>query len=183
MLKKRTANLVVKEDTASRTLTKADITNAVHLEIGLSKSESSSLVTACIDHISHALIAGEDVKLANFGSFKLSVKKERVGRNPKTGEFAVIHARKVVTFKPSPSLSSRVDTELKRPKKTPQIPKQRPNKHHSPKEEVLELLSDRLGCDVENVGFLFEKRGQELDAGEIGIPDPRLVSDKPDKRR
>lgn len=110
MFDKRTANLVLKEDVSSCKLTKAHFTNAVHLEMGLSKSESSSLVTACIDHISRALIAGEDVKLANFGSFKLKHKKERHGRNPRTGEEALISERTVVTYKPSPHVVRRMNS-------------------------------------------------------------------------
>lgn len=95
------------------TLTKADITNAVHREIGLSKTESAALVTSCLNHMSETLIAGEDVKLANFGTFKLKRKKARFGRNPRTGEAALVSERTVVTFKASPHVMERVNSKTK----------------------------------------------------------------------
>jgi len=68
------------------TVTRADLAEAVYREIGLSRSESSELVESVIDYICEALLKGENVKLAGFGTFSLRDKKERIGRNPKTGE-------------------------------------------------------------------------------------------------
>lgn len=93
------------------TLTRADITNSLEKEIGLSSRESAGLVNAIIDHITTALSRGETVKLAGFGVFSVTHKKERLGRNPKTGEEARINARYVVSFKPSPKLKHRVETK------------------------------------------------------------------------
>ena len=108
--------ITVTDKPVKMTLTKADIGTALYKEVGLSKTESSDLIDGILGHISDALIQGRDVKITNFGKFKLSHKKERVGRNPKTGESAIIPHRKVVTFKPSPYLLRRVDLSLKNKK-------------------------------------------------------------------
>lgn len=94
------------------TVTRADLAEAVYREIGLSRSESSALVESMIGHISDALISGEHVKLAGFGTFSLRDKKERMGRNPKTGEDVPITSRRVLVFKPSQVLKERVDSAL-----------------------------------------------------------------------
>jgi len=78
------------------TVTRADLAEAVYREIGLSRSESSELVESVIDHISSALLRGEQVKLAGFGTFSLRDKKERMGRNPKTGKEVPITSRRVL---------------------------------------------------------------------------------------
>lgn len=94
------------------TVTRADLAEAVYREIGLSRSESSELVESVIDHVSTALLRGETVKLAGFGTFSLRDKKERMGRNPKTGEAVPITPRRVLVFKPSQILRDRVDSSL-----------------------------------------------------------------------
>jgi len=94
------------------TVTRADLAEAVYREIGLSRSESSELVESVIDHISSALLRGEQVKLAGFGTFSLRDKKERMGRNPKTGKEVPITSRRVLVFKPSQILRERVDSAL-----------------------------------------------------------------------
>jgi integration host factor subunit alpha len=94
------------------TVTRADLAEAVYREIGLSRSESSELVESVIDHISEALLRGEQVKLAGFGTFSLRDKKERMGRNPKTGKEVPITSRRVLVFKPSQILRERVDSAL-----------------------------------------------------------------------
>ena len=94
------------------TVTRADLAEAVYREIGLSRSESSELVESVIDHISAALLRGEQVKLAGFGTFSLRDKKERMGRNPKTGKEVPITSRRVLVFKPSQILRERVDSAL-----------------------------------------------------------------------
>jgi len=96
------------------TVTRADLAEAVYREIGLSRSESSELVESVIDHISEALLRGEQVKLAGFGTFSLRDKKERMGRNPKTGKAVPITPRRVLVFKPSQILRERVDSALTR---------------------------------------------------------------------
>jgi len=98
------------------TVTRADLAEAVYREIGLSRSESSILVESMIGHISGALQRGENVKLAGFGTFSLRDKKERMGRNPKTGEDVPITSRRVLVFKPSQVLKERVDSSLSRKK-------------------------------------------------------------------
>jgi len=94
------------------TVTRADLAEAVYREIGLSRSESSEFVESVINHISKALLKGETVKLAGFGTFSLRDKKERMGRNPKTGKEVPITSRRVLVFKPSQILRDRVDSSL-----------------------------------------------------------------------
>ena len=94
------------------TVTRADLSEAVYREIGLSRVESSKLVEHVLDHIMEALIEGEPVKIAGFGTFTLRDKKERIGRNPKTGKAVPITPRRVLAFKPSQSLRERVDSSL-----------------------------------------------------------------------
>ena len=70
---------------ADDTLTRAELTEAVYEEVGLSRNESSELVEAVPGEMSNALIRGESVKISSFGSFTIRNKSERIGRNPKTG--------------------------------------------------------------------------------------------------
>ncbi|MFM9851543.1 MAG: integration host factor subunit alpha [Sphingomonadaceae bacterium] len=86
------------------TLTRADLTEAVHREIGLSRAECSTLVQSVLDHISGALSNGQNVKISGFGSFVLRDKPPRVGRNPKTGDEVRISPRRVLTFRASPKV-------------------------------------------------------------------------------
>lgn len=94
---------------AGKTLTRADLAEAVYREVGLSRQEASDLVEAFLDLMSDTLEKGEDVKLSSFGSFVLRDKNGRVGRNPKTGEEVPIDPRRVLVFKPSQVLKDRVD--------------------------------------------------------------------------
>ncbi|MDD9798638.1 MAG: integration host factor subunit alpha [Alphaproteobacteria bacterium] len=93
----------------SKTLTRADLTAAINKEIGLSRTESSAIVEAIIDEIADTLSRGEPVRLSSFGTFTIRDKKERFGRNPKTGEAARISPRRVLSFKASPVLKELVD--------------------------------------------------------------------------
>ncbi len=93
---------------AARTVTRADLSEAVYQEVGLSRSESAKLVDSVLDEISDALVRGETFKLSSFGSFVVRQKGERVGRNPKTGEEAPILPRRVLVFRASPALKERV---------------------------------------------------------------------------
>ena len=94
---------------AEGTLTRAELTEAVYEEVGLSRNESAELVEAVLGEMSTALVRGESVKISSFGSFIIRNKSERIGRNPKTGEEVPITPRRVVIFKPSHVLKSRVN--------------------------------------------------------------------------
>ncbi len=86
---------------AGKTLTRADLSEAVHRQVGLSRTESASLVKSVLDLISDTLVEGETVKLSSFGTFLVREKGGRVGRNPKTGEEVPISPRRVLVFRPS----------------------------------------------------------------------------------
>ncbi len=93
----------------SRTITRADLAEAVYEEVGLSRNESSDLVESVLDEVSKALIDGENVKISSFGSFTIREKGERIGRNPKTGVEVPISPRKVLVFRASHVLKDRVN--------------------------------------------------------------------------
>jgi integration host factor subunit alpha len=86
---------------AGKTLTRADLSEAVHRQIGLSRSESADLVKSVLDLMSDTLVEGRTVKLSSFGTFMVRSKNGRVGRNPKTGEEVPITPRRVLVFRPS----------------------------------------------------------------------------------
>jgi len=86
---------------AGKTLTRADLSEAVHRQIGLSRSESADLVKSMLDMMAEHLVHGETVKLSSFGTFMVRSKNGRVGRNPKTGEEVPITPRRVLVFRPS----------------------------------------------------------------------------------
>lgn len=90
------------------TLTRADLTEKLHRQIGLSRADSSSLVENILDEMSVALSKGENVKISGFGSFLLRDKTGRVGRNPKTGVEVPISPRRVLTFRASQSMRERI---------------------------------------------------------------------------
>ena len=90
-------------------LTKADMAEYLFEELGLNKREAKDMVEAFFEEIRCALEKGEQVKLSGFGNFDLREKKQRPGRNPKTGEEIPITARRVVTFRPGQKLKSRVE--------------------------------------------------------------------------
>ena len=95
---------------ADKTLTRMDLNEAVFREVGLSRNESADLVESVLNHISDAMVKGEQVKISSFGTFSLRDKSARVGRNPKTGDEAPIAPRTVLTFRPSHLLKDRVAT-------------------------------------------------------------------------
>ncbi len=95
------------------TLTRADLSEAVYTEIGLSRSESAQLVEQVLDFMGNAIVRGENVKLSSFGSFIIRSKSGRVGRNPKTGEEVLIEPRHVMTFRPSQILRDRINAARK----------------------------------------------------------------------
>lgn len=92
-----------------KTVTRADLSEAVYNEIGLSRSESTQIVESVISEISDALVRGEGVKLSSFGSFMVRHKNGRVGRNPKTGEEVPIDPRRVLSFRASHVLKSKIN--------------------------------------------------------------------------
>ena len=91
------------------TLTRADLCEAVHEEVGLTRQDCGELVERVLELMAVALEKGEQVKLSGFGNFDLRDKNQRPGRNPKTGEEIPISARRVVTFRPGQKLKARVE--------------------------------------------------------------------------
>ena len=95
----------------TKTVTRADLSEAVYQKVGLSRTESAALVEMVLDEIADTLERGEVVKLSSFGSFVVRDKGQRVGRNPKSGEEVPIPPRKVLVFKPSNILKGRINGE------------------------------------------------------------------------
>ena len=96
-----------------KTTTRSSLSEAVFKNVGLSRNESASLVDSVFGEILKSLISGDDVKISSFGTFVVRQKKERIGRNPKTGEEVPITARSVVTFRASNVLKSKVNSKNK----------------------------------------------------------------------
>ena len=94
---------------AGNTITRAQLSEAVYREVGLSRNESSELLEAVLRQVSDALARGESVKISSFGSFSVRHKEQRIGRNPKTGEEVPILPRKVLVFRPSQVLKSQIN--------------------------------------------------------------------------
>jgi integration host factor subunit alpha len=94
---------------AGRTITRADLCEAVYQKVGLSRTESAQLVELVLKEMSDTLARGENVKLSSFGTFAVRSKGERIGRNPKTGQEVPILPRRVMVFKPSNILKSRIN--------------------------------------------------------------------------
>ena len=91
------------------TFTKAVMADKLN-KLGFSKQEAKEMVEYFFEEILLSLRNGEHVKLSGFGNFQLRDKRERLGRNPKTKEEAVIPAKRVVTFKPGQKLKARVES-------------------------------------------------------------------------
>lgn len=94
------------------TVTRAQLSEAVYQEVGLSRNESADLVETVLEEISEALARGEMVKISSFGSFAVRQKGKRVGRNPKTGEEVPILPRRVLVFRASHVLKDRINETL-----------------------------------------------------------------------
>ena len=90
------------------TITRSDLANKLRERFGLTTADAYKLVDIVFEEISEAMVNGEEVKFAGFGSFKILNKSARMGRNPKTGVAAVISARRVATFRPSNEFRARV---------------------------------------------------------------------------
>ncbi len=93
------------------TLTKADIIDAVHSNLGHSRAHSAEVVECLLEIIKRTLANGEDVLISGFGKFCVKNKKKRRGRNPRTGEDMVLGSRRVVTFKWSSMLRDKINAE------------------------------------------------------------------------
>jgi integration host factor subunit alpha len=93
----------------ARTLTRADLAEALHRRTGFGRADSAKYVEMVLEEIFASIVSRKDVKLSSFGAFLVRAKRERQGRNPKTGKEAKITARLVVTFKPSNVLRDRVN--------------------------------------------------------------------------
>jgi integration host factor subunit alpha len=90
-------------------MTKADIAEKIQTTTGLSKMDSMRMLEAVFSIMKSTLESGEKIKVAGFGNFEVKQKKDRIGRNPQTGEAMTIEARSVLTFKPSAVLKKAVN--------------------------------------------------------------------------
>ena len=95
-----------------KTLTRADLAEAVVRKVGLPRNESQDMVERVLGEISQCLAGGEPVKLSSFGSFGIRQKAERIGRNPKTGQEVPITPRRVLVFRPSTIMKDRINSGL-----------------------------------------------------------------------
>ena len=102
----------------SNSVTRVDLYGAVSREVGLSRSRSLAMVELVLEEITASLERGEPVKLSSFGSFLVRKKKQRVGRNPRTGTEVPISPRRVIVFKPSAILKQQIN-EKRSGSKTP----------------------------------------------------------------
>ncbi|MCP3735089.1 integration host factor subunit alpha [Sphingomonas sp. RP10(2022)] len=96
--------------TSAGTLTRADLSEALHRQIGLSRTDSARIVEQILAEMCEALSRGENVKISGFGTFVLRDKGERIGRNPKTGVEVPIAPRRVLTFRASQMMRERIMT-------------------------------------------------------------------------
>ena len=90
------------------TLTRADLAEMLNRQIGLSRADSAAMIESILDHMTAALLGGDNVKISGFGTFVLRDKGQRIGRNPKTGEEVPITPRRVLTFRPSHLMKEKV---------------------------------------------------------------------------
>jgi integration host factor subunit alpha len=104
------------EAMGGKTLTRADLAEAVVRKVGLPRNESQDLVELVLNEISTSLARGDAVKLSSFGSFGIRQKGQRVGRNPKTGKEVPITPRRVLVFRPSNIMKDRINASLSRRK-------------------------------------------------------------------
>jgi len=90
------------------TMTRAQLSENLYQEVGLSKNESADLIEMVLEEIIISLGRGDPVKISSFGSFAVRQKALRIGRNPKTGKEVPILPRKVLVFRPSQILKDRI---------------------------------------------------------------------------
>ena len=96
---------------AGDTITRAQLSEAVYEEVGLSRNESADLVEAVLEEMVNALSDGETVKISSFGSFSIRQKSQRMGRNPKTGEKVNTPQKKTIHFKMAKDLFKKLNNE------------------------------------------------------------------------
>jgi integration host factor subunit alpha len=107
----------------AETITRAQLSEAIYQEVGLSRNESADLLEMVLAEITQALLRSETVKISSFGSFSVRQKGQRIGRNPKTGDEVPILPRKVLVFRPSQLLKARIrQGHTARPAATPTAP-------------------------------------------------------------
>lgn len=94
--------------TDAGTLTRADIAENIHRQVGLSRADAATMIDYILNHMVDAVVAGENVKISGFGTFVLRDKGQRVGRNPKTGVEVPITPRRVLTFRASQGVRHKV---------------------------------------------------------------------------
>lgn len=102
---------------ATKTVTRQDLTERVHRELGISRNESAMFVEQVLEEVTSALQRGEAVKLSSFGTFTVRDKKMRMGRNPKTGEEVPITPRRVITYRASHVLKDQINDGLAKARK------------------------------------------------------------------
>jgi len=96
---------------SNRTITRAQLSEAVYQEVGLSRNESADLLESVLSMMSDSLSSGGTVKISSFGSFSVRQKGQRIGRNPKTGEEVPILPRRVLVFRPSQVMKARINAK------------------------------------------------------------------------
>ncbi len=97
---------------SGKTVTRADLGEAVYKRVGLSRTESAALVESVLGQIGDSIVRGEPVKLSSFGTFAVRSKGRRIGRNPKTREEVPISPRRVLVFKASNVLKQKINKAL-----------------------------------------------------------------------
>jgi integration host factor subunit alpha len=85
----------------AKTVTRADLVEALARRANIQRADANRLLTRMLEMMQDSLVAGDTVKLSRFGNFNVRAKRQRIGRNPKTGEEVPITPRRVVTFRPS----------------------------------------------------------------------------------
>lgn len=93
----------------TKTITRADLTEAVYRTVGVSRNESAAFVERVLEELADTLERGDQVKISSFGTFSVRSKTMRMGRNPKTGEEVPILPRRVATFRASHVLKDRIN--------------------------------------------------------------------------
>ena len=99
---------------SSKTITRADLVEALAKRANMQRADANRLLTRMLEMMQDALVDGDTVKLSRFGNFNVRAKRQRIGRNPKTGEEVPISPRRVLTFRPSHLMKDRVAAGKKR---------------------------------------------------------------------
>jgi len=94
---------------SAKTVTRADLVEALARRANMQRADANRLLTRMLEMMQDAMVEGETVKLSRFGNFNVRAKRQRIGRNPKTGEEVPITPRRVVTFRPSQMLREFVE--------------------------------------------------------------------------